>query len=119
MKRDLKNIDAKVTSSIQYNPGDILRETYSVTALTTNLNHLMDTYATMEFRSLIVEKMADKFVEDNYERITSGINFEQMEASVLDLAKKKFADMLKLEEPVYSRNVETGQILRLPYAKAL
>lgn len=90
--------DAKITSNLEYNPVDVLQDKYRVTA-TTNLNHLMDVEATMEFRTFVVEKMAAKFVEDNYARIASGINFEQIESSVLDLVKKKFADMLKLEEP--------------------
>lgn len=69
---------------------------------------LMDTYATMEFRSFISEKMAQKFVEDHYERLTTGINFEDIEKAVLDLVKQKFADLLKLEpkkpEPVLVRS---------------
>lgn len=85
---------------------------FAVTA-TTSLNHLMEVYESKRLFEEIISRMADRIVEENYPRIANGINFEALEASVLDLVKKKFADMLKVEEPkksvpsiLYSREAD-------------
>jgi hypothetical protein len=79
---------------------------YSVTAVT-DPAHLLEIYQSARFLDEIISRMAEKFVEENYERLTTGINFEQVESSVIELVKQKFADLLKLEprkpEQIYFR----------------
>jgi hypothetical protein len=101
----MKKPDVKVTT--YQSLGDPADERYIVSA-TTSFSQLADTYATMEFRSLIVEKMAQRFIDENYERLLTGINFEQIEASVLELVKQKFAGLLELEPKKTSIRSSTG-----------
>jgi hypothetical protein len=70
-------------------------ERMSVTA-TTSLVQLADTYASMQFRDHLINKMAERFVAENYERLVTGINFEAIEAGVLEVVKQKVAGMVRL-----------------------
>lgn len=87
-----------------------------------NIVHLMDTYDSMEFRSLLIKMLAGRFVKENYHRLMNGINFESLEADVLDLVKQKFADMLKVEpkkeEKIYVRMREiASESLRTEFVR--